>query len=80
VRAAASAVQSFSASEFTEDARSSLDQSLAKVSSGDLTARDLKELVYESRHRTRSSSHDLYTGSRKKSGSSGKERRRQPEQ
>jgi Ca-activated chloride channel homolog len=82
VRAAVSAVQSFSASELTEDAQSLLDHSLAKVSSGDLTARDLKDLVYESRCRTRSSSHDLYTGSRmkQKSGSSGKEQRRQPEQ
>jgi Ca-activated chloride channel homolog len=80
LRAAASAVQSLSASEFTEDAQSLLDQSLAKVSSGDLTARDLKNLVYESRCRIRSSSHALYTGSRKKSGPGGKEQRRQPEQ
>jgi hypothetical protein len=78
VRAAASIVQSLSASEFTEDARSLLDQSLEKFNSGNLSARDLKHLVYESRHRTRSSSHDLYTGSRKKqkSGSSSKEQRR----
>jgi len=80
LRAAATAVQSFSASEFTEDAQSLLDQSLAKASSGDLTARDLKNLVYESRCRTRSSSHDLYTGSRKKSGSGAKEQHRQPQQ
>ena len=82
LRAAATAVQSLSASEFTEDAQSLLDQSLRRIGSGDLTARDLKELVYESRHRTRSSSHDLYTGSRKKqkSGASGKGQRRQTEQ
>jgi hypothetical protein len=82
LRVAATAVQCLSASEFTEEARSLLDQSIAKASSGDLTARDLKELVYESRHRTRSSSHDLYTGSRKKqkSGASGKGQRRQTEQ
>ena len=78
----AAAVRSLSASGFTEDAQSLLDQSLRKIGSGDLNARDLKELVYESRHRTRSSSHDLYTGSRKKqkSGASGKGQRRQTKQ
>jgi Ca-activated chloride channel family protein len=82
VRAAAAALQSFSAGELAEDARSLLDQSLRRIGSGDLTARDLKKLVYESRHRIRSSSHDLYTGSRKKqkSGASGKGQRRQTEQ
>jgi hypothetical protein len=80
VRAAASALQSFSASQCTGEARNLLDQTFEKINSGELTARDLKDLVYESRHRIRSSSHDLYTGSRKKSGSGGKEQRRQPEQ
>ena len=80
LRAAATAVHSLSASELTEDAQSLLDQSLEKINSGDLTARDLKSLVYESRHRTRSSSRDLYTSSRRKPGSGGKGQRRQPEQ
>src|SRR6516165_1247842 len=66
VRAAAAAVQSFSASESTGDAQSLLDESLQKISSRDLTARDLKDLVYESRLYTRSSSRALHTGSRKK--------------
>jgi len=66
VRAAAAAVKSFGAGEFAKDAQSLLDESLQKISSRHLTARDLKNLVYESRHRTRSSSHTLYTGSRKR--------------
>jgi Ca-activated chloride channel family protein len=69
VRAAAAAVQSLSAGEFAEDAKSLLDESLQKISSGELTTRDLKDLVYESRYRTRSSSHTLYTGSRKRAKS-----------
>jgi Ca-activated chloride channel family protein len=57
-------------------------ESLRKISSRSLTARDLKDLVYESRYYTRSSSHALYTGSRKKpkSRSSGDKQQRQPEQ
>jgi Ca-activated chloride channel homolog len=81
VCAAASVVQCFSAAEFTEDAQNLLNDSLQKIGSGNLTARDLKDLVYESRHYTRSSSRALYTGSRKKLNptSSGQKRRRQPE-
>jgi hypothetical protein len=53
-----------------------------KLVPGTFTARDLKNLVYESRYRARSSSHTLYTGSRKKpkSGPKGEEQHRQPEQ
>jgi Ca-activated chloride channel family protein len=82
LRVAAAAVQCPSAPEFAEDAQSLLDESLQKISSRDLTTRDLKNLVYESRYYTRSSSHTLYTGSRRKpkSGSRGEEQRRQPEQ
>ena len=69
VRAAAAILQSFNASELAEDAQSLLDESLQKISSRDFSARDLKDLVYESRHRTRSSSHTLYTGSRKRAKS-----------
>jgi len=80
VRAAAAAVQCFSASE-SGDAQSLLDESLRKISSRDLTARDLKDLVYESRYYARSSSHALYTGSRKTQKSRrGEEQRRQSEQ
>ena len=82
LRVAAAAVQCPGAAEFAEDAQSLLDESLRKISSRSLTPRDLKELVYESRHYTRSSSHALYTGSCKKpkSRSSGDEQQRQPEQ
>jgi hypothetical protein len=81
VRAAAAAVQCFSASESTGDAQSLLDESLHKISSRDLTARDLKDFVYESRYYARSSSHALYTGSRKTQKSRrGEEQRRQSEQ
>jgi Ca-activated chloride channel family protein len=82
VRAAAATVRCFSASESTGEAQNLLDESLQKISSRDLTARDLKDLVYESRYYARSSSHTLYTGSRKKlkSRSSGQKQRQQPEQ
>jgi len=82
LRAAAATVQCFGDAEFAEDAQSLLDDSLRKIGSRELTARDLKNLVYESRYRARSSSHTLYTGSRKKpkSGPKGEEQRRQPEQ
>jgi hypothetical protein len=82
LRVAAAAVRCSGAAEFSEDAQSLLDESLQKIGSRNLTARDLKDLVYESRYRARSSSHALYTGSRKKpkSRSSGNEQRRQPEQ
>ena len=49
VRAAAEAVRCFSASEATDDAQSLLDGSLRKISSRNLSGRDLKDLVYESR-------------------------------
>jgi Ca-activated chloride channel homolog len=82
ISAAKAAVQCFGSPEFSEDAQSLLDDSLRKIGSRELTARDLKNLVYESRYRARSSSHTLYTGSRKKpkSGPKGEEQRRQPEQ
>jgi hypothetical protein len=66
LRVAAAAVQCPGAREFAEDAQSLLDESLQKISSRSVTARDLKGLVYESRYYTQSSSHALYTGSRKK--------------
>jgi hypothetical protein len=81
VRAAAAAVQCFSASKSTGDAQSFLDESLQKISSRDLTARDLKDLVYGSHYYARSSGHALYTGSRKTQKSRrGEEQRRQSEQ
>jgi hypothetical protein len=80
--AAAAVVRCFDAAEFAEDAQNLLDESLRKITSGSLTARDLKDLVYESRYCTRSSSRAWYTGSRRKpkSRSRGEEQRRQPEQ
>ena len=82
VRAATAALGCFNASKSTVDAQSLLDESLQKISARDLTARDLKDLVYESRFYTRSSSRALHTGSRKKGNprASGEEQLRQPEQ
>jgi len=82
VRAATAALRCFNASKSTVDAQSLLDESLQKISARDLTARDLKDLVYESRLYTRSSSRALHTGSRKKGNPrpSGEEQLRQPEQ
>jgi Ca-activated chloride channel family protein len=81
LRVAVAAVQCPGAAEFAEDAQNLLNDSLQKIVSGNLTSRDLKDLVYESRHYTQSSSHALYTGSRRKAKfkSRGEEQRRQPE-
>jgi hypothetical protein len=59
-----------------------LQENLQKISSGNLTARNLKEMVYESRYRTRSSTHDLHIdpGAKPKAKSNRKRQRRQPEQ
>jgi hypothetical protein len=82
LRVAAAAVQCPGAAEFAKDAQNLLNDSLQKIVSGNLTSRDLKDLVYESRHYTQSSSQALYIGSRRKakSKSRGEEQRRQPEQ
>jgi Ca-activated chloride channel family protein len=79
VRAAAATLRCFGPSESTDDAQSLLDQSLRKIRSRSLTARDLKDWVYESRYRTQSSSRALYTGTRKRPKARGKEQRQQPE-
>jgi Ca-activated chloride channel family protein len=57
--AAAAGIQCLSAPEFSEDAQNLLDESLQKIGSQDLSARDLKNFVYESRHYSRSSSSAL---------------------
>jgi Ca-activated chloride channel homolog len=82
VRAASTTLRCFSPSQSTGDAQGLLDHSLRKISSGNLTERDLKSLVSESRTRTRPSSRTLDTGSagKAKSKASRKEQRRQPEQ
>jgi Ca-activated chloride channel family protein len=82
VRAASTTLRCFSASQSTGDAQGLLDESLQKIRSGNLTERDLKNLVYESRARTRPSTRTLNTGSggKPKFKSSHKEERRQPEQ
>jgi Ca-activated chloride channel homolog len=82
VRAASNTLRCFSASASTGDAQGLLDQSLQKIGSGNLTERDLKNLVYESRTRTRPSSRTLNNGSggKAESKASRKEQRRQPEQ
>ena len=67
IRTAAAAVQNLAAPELTEDAKNLLDETRRKIDAQNLTARDLKNLVYEFHVRTRSSNRTLDTGSRKKS-------------
>lgn len=67
IRDGASAVRCFAMPELTGEAEALLDENLRTIGSGNMTSRDLKNMVYESRHCTRSSTRSLYTGSRKKS-------------
>ena len=60
-------VKGYAAADLTSEANDLLDQSLRTVNSPNPSSRDLKDLVYESRYYGRTSSHTLYTGSRKKS-------------
>ena len=62
IRAATAAVQSLAAPELTGEAKNLLDETRGKVDSQNLTPRDLKNLVYESRARTRPT--NSYVGSR----------------
>jgi hypothetical protein len=84
INLACATIQSFEAPELTIEARDLLDESHRTIGSRKLSARDLKDFVYESRHYTRTSSHALYTGSRKKSKLARKrsapEQHQQPEQ
>ena len=67
IRTAVAAVHNLAAPELTEDANNLLDETLCKLVARDVTARDLKTMVYESSIRTRPSNRTLNTGSRKKS-------------
>ena len=67
IRSASDAVQNLAAPELTGDAQMLLDETRLKVDSGNLSPRDLKNLVYESRARTRPTTRTLDPGSRKKS-------------
>jgi hypothetical protein len=84
INLACATIQSFEAPELTIEARDLLDESHRRVGSRKLSARDLKDLVYESRYHARMSSRALYTGSRKESKLARKrsapEQHQQPEQ
>jgi Ca-activated chloride channel family protein len=81
---ACAAIQGFAADELTTESSELLDESRRTIGSRELSSRDLKDLVYESRYYARTSSHALYTGSRKKSKlarkPSAQEQCQQPEQ
>ena len=81
---ACATIQSFAAAELTTEASELLDEGRQTIASRKLSSRDLKDFVYESRHYARTSSHALYTGSRKKSKlarkPSAQEQHQQPEQ
>jgi hypothetical protein len=64
---ASATLQSLAAPQLTGEAQDLLDETRRKVDSGNLTPRDLKNLVSESRTRTRTTSRKLSGGSRKKS-------------
>jgi Ca-activated chloride channel family protein len=64
---ASAAVQCFAAPELTGEALSLLNETSGKVESENFSPRDLKNLVSESRTRTRTSSRTLGGGPRKKS-------------
>lgn len=74
IRTAAAAVQNLAAPGLTEDAQNLLDETLCKLVANDVTARDLKNMVYESSIRTRPSNRTLNTGSRKKAKPTDKEK------
>jgi Ca-activated chloride channel homolog len=84
INVACASIQGFAASELTTEAKDLLDETHRTIGSRKLSARDLKDLVYESRYRARTSSRTLYTGSRKKSNlarkPSAQEQAQQPEQ
>jgi stringent starvation protein B len=67
IRSASAAVQSLAAPELTGEAQMLLDETRLKVDSENLSPRDLKNLVSESRTRTRPTTRTLDPGSRKKS-------------
>jgi hypothetical protein len=67
VRSASATVQSLAAPELTGEAKNLLDETRRKVDSENLSPRDLKNLVSESRTRTRTTTRSLDLGSRKKS-------------
>jgi Ca-activated chloride channel family protein len=67
INLACATIQGFAASELTAEANDLLDESLRTIGSRKVSCRNLKDLVYESRYYARTSSHTLYTGSRKKS-------------
>jgi Ca-activated chloride channel family protein len=81
---ACSMIQGFAAAELTAEASERLEKSQRTIGSRKLSARDLKDLVYESRYHARTSSRTLYTGSRKGSKlgrkPSAQEQHQQPEQ
>jgi Ca-activated chloride channel family protein len=84
INLACAAIQSFAAAELTTEARDLLDESHRTIGSRKVSSRDLKDLAYESRYYARTSSHTLYTGSRKKTKLarklSAQEQCQQPEQ
>jgi von Willebrand factor type A domain len=67
IRVASAAVQCFEAPALTVEAKYLLDETCAKIKARDLSPRDLKNLVSESRSRTRPSTRQVDTGSRGKS-------------
>jgi hypothetical protein len=67
ILSASAAVLSFAAPQITGEAQMLLDETRLKVDSGNLSSRDLKNLVHESRTRTRTSTWMLDAGTRKKS-------------
>jgi Ca-activated chloride channel homolog len=59
IHSASATLQSLGAPELTGEAQNLLDETRQKVDSGNLTSRDLKNLVSESRTRTRTTSREL---------------------
>src|SRR5215469_2190175 len=81
---ACAAIEGFAADELTTEAKDLLSKGLRTIGSGQVSARDLKEFVCESRRYARSSTRSSYPGSRKTSNPGRKpsapDQMQQPEQ
>ena len=67
IRTAAAAVQNLATPGLTEEAKNLLEETLCKLDAENVSARDLKSMLYQSSLRTRPSSRTLNTDSGKKS-------------
>jgi hypothetical protein len=67
IRLARATIQGFAAAELTTEAKDLLDETHRTIGSRKVYSRTLKDLVYESRYRARTSSYTLHAGSRERS-------------